>query len=159
METLAIFIAIAFFIIGLVGVVLPILPGTLLIFAGMLVYGFMTGFENLSLYFFLVQGIAAVLIFFIDHVAAAIGTKKFGGTNKSTWAAIAGMIFGTIFMGPLGLFIGAFGGAVIVEMLGGTPARDAMKVGVGVLVGFLGSLIIKLIISLAMITWFFIRIF
>jgi len=158
MDIFALIIAILFFIAGLAGTVLPALPGTPLIFAGMLVYGIMTGFETLNYLFFLLQGIAMGFTFFTDYFATSIGTKKFGGSKMASLGAMIGLIIGTILLGPLGLILGSFIGAVTAELLGGKKVDQALKAGVGALFGFLGSAIIKLSISVIMIVWFFIAI-
>jgi len=139
--------------------VLPALPSTPLIFAGMLVYGIMTGFETLDFTFFLLQGIVVLLTFVTDYFATAIGTKKFGGSKKASLGAIIGLILGAIVLGPLGVILGTFLGAVAAELLGGKKVEQAIKTGIGALIGFLGSKIIKLTISVVMIIWFFVRIF
>lgn len=159
MEIFALILAILFFLAGLAGIVLPVLPGTPLIFAGMIVYGIMTGFETLDFTFFLLQGIVMSLAFVTDYFATAIGTKKFGGGKMASLGAIIGLIIGAITLGPLGIILGAFLGAVAAELIGGKNAEQAFKTGIGALVGFLGSTIIKLMISIVMIIWFFIRIF
>jgi len=159
MEFLAISLAILFFLAGLAGLIIPILPGTPLILVGMLVYGLLTDFENLDIYFFLLQGIAVALAFSTDYIAAAIGTKRYGGSKKASLGAILGTFAGVIFLGPLGIFIGAFLGAFAGELIGGKRPEQALKTGLGALVGFLGSFAIKLFISIAMIVWFFIRVF
>jgi uncharacterized protein YqgC (DUF456 family) len=158
MELLALILAILFFLAGLAGTLLPALPGTPLILAGMLVYGIMTGFETLDFTFFLLQGIAMSLTYVTDYFATSIGTKKFGGSRMASWGSMIGLIIGTITLGPLGIVLGAFSGAVAAELLGGKKIEPAIKTGIGALIGFLGSTIVKMSISIAMIIWFFIRI-
>lgn len=74
METTALILSIILFIFGLLGTILPILPGAILIYGGMLLYGVMTGFETLDANFFLLQASILVLIFFIDFIASSVGT-------------------------------------------------------------------------------------
>ena len=159
MDLFALILAILFFLAGLAGTVLPALPGTPLIFAGMLVYGIMTGFKALDLTFFLLQGIVMSLTFVTEYFATAISTEKFGGSKMASRGAIIGLILGAIILGPLGLVLGAFLGAVTGEFIGNKRFDQSLKAGVGALIGFLGSTIIKLSISVIMIIWFFIRIF
>jgi uncharacterized protein YqgC (DUF456 family) len=68
LKTLALVIAIIMFLIGLIGTILPALPGVLLIFGGMLVYGFMTGFASLSIWFFVMQLLVMAVIFIVDFI-------------------------------------------------------------------------------------------
>lgn len=157
MATGALIIAIILFIVGLLGTVLPILPGAILIYAGMLIYGFMTGFATLDFTFFLIQGLVFAFIFVVDYWATAAGTRRFGGSKQAGWGAAIGMIVG-IFFGPLGIVIGPFLGAVGAELLRKTELSLAIRVGFGTLVGLLGGTIIKLGVEILMIIYFFIKI-
>ncbi|RJX23442.1 MAG: DUF456 domain-containing protein [Dethiobacter sp.] len=159
MTGLALALAIFLFLLGLSGLFLPVLPGTILIFAGMLLYGFLTGFATLDANFFIFQGMAVVLTFVIDYAATVIGTKRYGGGKSAAWGAVVGTVLGVVLLGPFGVIIGPFLGAALGEVLTGATPNAAMRAGFGTLIGFFGGTILKLIISLAMIVWFFIRIF
>lgn len=159
MEAVALIIAIVLFIAGLIGTVLPVLPGVILIYLGMLVYGIITGFATLDIYFFIVQLLAMAVIALVDFVASGISTKKYGGSKQAAIGATAGTIIGIIFLGPLGIVIGPFAGAVIAEMLMGKEVKQAMHVGFGSLVGVIGGTVFKLIAEVLMIIYFFAKIF
>lgn len=158
METTALVIAIIFFLTGLIGTILPVLPGAILIFSGMLIYGFMTRFVTLNIYFFILQGLVLVIIFFVDYLASAAGTRRFGGSKQAAWGAVAGTIIGLIFIGPLGVVIGPFLGALAIELLRGTKINQAIRVGLGTLAGILGGTVFKLSAEILMIVYFFMRI-
>lgn len=134
MKTLALVIAIIMFLIGLIGTILPALPGVLLIFGGMLVYGFMTGFASLSIWFFVMQLLVMAVIFIVDFIASAVSTKKYGGSRQAAFGAAVGTILGVIILGPLGIIIGPFAGSVAAEVLLGKEIKQAVKVGFGSLV-------------------------
>ena len=158
MATGALIIAIVLFIAGLLGTVLPILPGAALIYGGMLIYGLMTDFATLDFTFFLIQGIVFAFIFLVDYWATAAGTRRFGGSKQAGWGAAIGMIVG-IFFGPFGIVAGPFLGAVLAELLlRKTQLSQAIRVGFGTLVGLLGGTIIKLGVEIIMIIYFFIKI-
>lgn len=157
MATGALIIAIILFIVGLLGTVLPILPGAILIYGGMIIYGLMTGFATLDFTFFLIQGLVFAFIFVVDYWATAAGTRRFGGSKQAGWGAAIGMIVG-LFIGPLGILIGPFLGAVGAELLRKTELTQAVRVGFGTLVGLLGGTIIKLGVEILMIIYFFIKI-
>ena len=152
------FLAIVLFVIGMAGTILPILPGAVLVYAGILLYGFMTDFATLTMNFFLLQGLALLLIFAIDFLASAAGTKRFGGSRAASIGAILGTIVGLIIFGPFGIILGPFLGAVLAEILQGKKVEEAVRVGFGTLIGILGGTILKLIIEALMITALFLSI-
>lgn len=158
METTALLLAILLFIAGLLGTILPLLPGAILIYGGMLLYGFMTQFATLDAYFFLLQGLVLVLVFSIDPLASAVGTKRFGGSKQAVWGAVIGTLLGVIFLGPLGIVLGPFLGAIVVELLRGTPINQTIRVGFGTLVGLLGGTVLKIGAEIMMMIYFFMRI-
>ncbi len=158
METIALIIAVIMFLIGILGTILPALPGVILVFAGMLLYGFMTNFVSLSTYFFILQLLVMVVIFIVDFFASAISTKKYGGSKQATVGALVGMVAGIIFLGPLGIIIGPFGGSIAAELLLGKDIKQALRVGFGSLVGVIGGTIFKLFAEIIMIIYFFMSI-
>ncbi len=158
MKTLALVIAIIMFLIGLIGTILPALPGVLLIFGGMLVYGFMTGFASLSIWFFVMQLLVMAVIFIVDFIASVVSTKKYGGSKQAAFGAAVGTILGVIILGPLGIIIGPFAGSVAAEVLLGKEIKQAVKVGFGSLVGVMGGTLFKLAAEALMIIYFFMSI-
>ena len=152
-------ITIIMFVIGIIGTILPALPGVILIFGGMVLYGFMTNFTGLSIYFFIMQSIVMLVIFLVDFLASAVSTKKYGGSKQATFGAVLGTIVGIMVFGPLGIIIGPFVGSVITEVIIGKEIKQAVLVGFGSLVGVLGGTIFKLIAEIVMIIYFFMNIF
>lgn len=157
MSTFALILAIILFIAGLIGTILPLLPGAALIFGGMLIYGFMTKFATLDASFFLLQALALVLIFLVDYFASAVGTKRYGGSKQATWGAIIGAVVG-VFFGPIGIVIGPFLGAVGAEYLNRKDISKALRVGFGTIVGILGGTVVKIGAEILMIVYFFMKI-
>jgi uncharacterized protein YqgC (DUF456 family) len=159
MNGIALGVAIVLFVSGLAGIFLPLLPGTSLVFAGMLIYGFLTGFAGLDLYFFLLQGAAVLVTFGVDYLASATGARLGRGSRYAVGGAILGMLLGLVFLGPLGMVLGPFLGAVAGEVLAGKSIDQAVRAGTGALLGLLAGALIRLGISLAMIAYFFTRVF
>jgi uncharacterized protein YqgC (DUF456 family) len=91
----------------------------------------------------------------LDYVIPAAGAKKYGSSKWGIWGAILGMIIGIIYFPPLGMIVGAFIGAVAVEMLVGKSSREALKAGWGVFMGTLLGTILKWIASGVM-TYYFV---
>ena len=159
MSIIGMIIAVLFFIAGIAGAVLPVLPGAPLIWLGMLLYGLIAGFHNLSWTFFLGQGLAVALIFFVDYFAGAWGVRRYGGSKEAVWGSVIGALLGLILMGPFGLIFGPFLGAVTGELYLKNTLEKAFRVGVGTLIGFFGGLVLKLAIEIVMIVWFFMAVF
>ncbi|HZK25090.1 MAG TPA: DUF456 family protein [Oscillospiraceae bacterium] len=159
MDYLPLILASLLFIVGVLGTVLPVLPGAILIFGGMLLYGYLTNFAVLTINFYLLQGVAMLLVFLIDFLATAVGTKRYGGSRVASFGAAIGTLVGIFSFPPLGIVVGPFLGAVLAELLVGKDTNQALRVGFGTLIGLLGGTILKLVIEAAMIIYFFLTIF
>lgn len=155
MELFAVTIVVILFLLGLAGTVLPILPGIAFIYGGMVLFGLLTNFTTLSASFFVLQGLAVALIFAIDYLAAAAGSRRFGGSKYAAWGAVIGTIIGIFALGPFGIIAGPFIGAVIAELIMGRQPNQALQTGFGTIIGLLGGTILKLAIEIMMIIWFF----
>jgi hypothetical protein len=154
MAPLASLVALLFFLAGLAGILLPILPGHPLIWVGMLVYGLLTGFERIGWSFLLWQGLLALAGVLVDYPASAWGARRYGGSRAAVWGAVAGALVGGLVLGPVGVVVGPFLGAVAGEFLVGRSSAQAFRAGIGTVVGFLGGLVLKLGLAAAMIIWF-----
>jgi len=113
-DIIAIIVVSVFFLASLVGTVLPIIPEAPLIVVGMVVYGLIAGFDELSLYFFIGQIILALAIIGVDYLTTAIGSRYFGGTKAAMWGSAIGLLVGLLFF-PIGLLIGPFLGAALAD--------------------------------------------
>ncbi len=155
MHVFAMILAVLFFIAGLAGSFLPVIPGAILIWVGMLVYGILTKFATLGTAFFIGQALAAALVYSVDYLAGAYGAKRFGGSQYAFYGSIIGTVVGLIFLGPAGIIFGPFAGAIIGELLNQKPLDEAFRISVGTMLGLLSGTIIKLVIQIIMIIWFF----
>lgn len=156
MFNMGLILAVIFFLVGLAGTILPVLPGAPLILIGMVVYGLFAGFEHLSPYFFIGQSIATALTLVVDYAAGIWGVSRYGGSKAAVWGGAIGLLIGPfIFLGPLGIILGPFLGAFLGEMLVSQKTVQALRVGFGSLLGLIGSTLIKLFIEIVMIIWFF----
>ncbi|MDI6709318.1 MAG: DUF456 domain-containing protein [Thermoanaerobacterales bacterium] len=156
MDTVGLILAVVLFIAGTAAILFPVLPGHILIAAGMAVYGLFTGFANLTAGFFVGQAVAVALAFLVDYAANVWGVRRYGGSRAALWGSILGTLVGVFLLGPLGIILGPFLGAFGGELLANGNPGQALRVGLGTLVGFLGSTVLKLAIGAAMIIWFFI---
>jgi uncharacterized protein YqgC (DUF456 family) len=142
-------------IVGLLGCVLPVLPGPPLSFAALLVLHF-TSFADFSSTFLITWGCVAIIVTALDYVVPIWGTKKFGGSKSGMWGAAIGLVLGIFILPPLGIIVGPFAGAVIGEALTGKNAAVSFRAGLGSFLGLLVGVGIKLAASIMM-TYYFIK--
>lgn len=145
-----------FIIVGLIGCVVPGVPGPPFSFLALVLISAAKGWEPFSLNFLIIMALITIVVTALDYVVPAAGAKKFGASKYGFWGAVLGMLVGIIFFPPLGMIIGAFLGAIIGEMVVGKPSQEALKAGWGVFVGIMFGMIIKLIASGVM-TFYFIK--
>lgn len=143
METFLIVLAFVCMAVGIIGCVMPGLPGTPIAYAGLWV-AHATDQIGFSWQTLLIWGIVTVVVSILDYVVPAWGTKRYGGTKYGVWGSIIGVFvgllggFGGVIFGPL---IGAFVG----ELIGGKSTADALRAGWGSFIGILFGTLIKLI--------------
>jgi uncharacterized protein len=153
MDYLLFFIGFVLIIFGILGCVLPIIPGPPLSFLGLLSIQFAKSVD-FSTPFLLFWAMIAIGITLLDYIIPIIGTKKFGGTKYGSWGSVIGLIIG-LFLGPFGIIAGLFLGAFIGEIIGGTSSDKAIKAAIGSFVGFLLGTGLKLVASGMMAYFFF----
>lgn len=154
MDYLLLALAIVLMILGIAGCLLPVLPGPPLTYLGLVVLHF-SKFADISKNLFIILGIVAVVVTVIDYVVPIWGTKQFGGSKYGMRGATVGLIIG-LFLGPPGIIIGPFIGAVVGELIFKDDFKYALKAGFGSLLGFLTGVGLKLAAALLM-TFYFIR--
>ncbi|MGD0662908.1 MAG: DUF456 domain-containing protein [Syntrophorhabdales bacterium] len=140
--------------IGLVGTVLPVIPGILLIYAGYLLYGFATGWQAYGLAAIVGWSVVTALVLLLDVFAGAIGARKYGATRFGTWGSLIGGVIGALAAGFPGLILGPFVGATAGELLRGRSHREALRSGWGTFLGFMAGSVIKIAIGVVMIGTF-----
>lgn len=149
---------------GLIGTVLPALPGLPLVFAGMLLAAWAGGFEQIGIATIVVLGLLTLLSLAVDLWATALGARRVGASRLAIVGAILGTFAGLLF-GPVGLFAGPFAGALIGELLHGRSLHlhrlgQATRVGLGTWLGLVFAVVLKLALAFAMIgsfalAWFY----
>lgn len=150
MEIGLLIIALVAGVIGLLGVIVPVLPGTLLSFGGLVCAYFVTG-STITTTQLVVCGVVSIVVILLDYLLPGYFTKVFGGTKAGITGATIGTFVGFIFGLP-GIILGPFFGAVIGEMVSGKADIDkALSVGLGSLLSFLVGSGVKLIAGLYMI--------
>ncbi len=140
--TLGLFLA----ILGILGSFLPVLPGPLTGWIGLLVLHFS---EAVPMnWWFLGPWLAvALVIFVLDYIIPAIGTKKFGGSRAGMIGTSIGLVVGIIAPIPFGIIIGPFAGAFIGEMIHQNNSKKATKAAFGSFLGFLTGAFLKFVVA------------
>jgi len=141
-------------ILGIIGCLVPVLPGPPLTYLGLILLHF-TKFADFSSAFLIVMAAIAVVVTILDYIVPVWGTKKFGGSKYGTRGAAVGLVIG-LFLGPPGIIIGPFIGAVVGELIFKDDMKYAIKAGFGSLLGFLTGIGLKLAASFIM-TFYFVK--
>jgi uncharacterized protein YqgC (DUF456 family) len=146
-------IAVAMVAVGLAGIVLPALPGHMLILAGLVLAAWADGFRHVSGWTLGVIAVVAIASYAIDFVAAAVSTKKLGASRRAMAGAALGTL-GGFFFGLPGLIAGPFVGAVIGELTATQDMRQAGRAGMAAAIGFAIGTAVKVALAFLMIAIF-----
>lgn len=153
-DTILLIIGFILIIIGVVGSILPALPGPPLGWLGILCV-YLTSWVEVSYSVLIVTGLLTLVVSVLDYVIPSKGTKYFGGSKHGIWGTNIGLIIG-IFLPPFGFILGPFLGALIGELIyNSSDQKRAFKAALGSFIGFLGSIFIKLVLCLSFITLYF----
>lgn len=150
-------IGILFCITGIVGSFVPIIPGPMSSWVGILVLNFCESVE-FNYRFLIITFIIAAFVSALDYIIPIIGVKKLGGSKGGLIGASIGLIIGLIIMGPIGLLFGPFIGAISGEMINKKTLKESFKPALGSLVGILIGSGIKFCLSIIYL-FFFLNIF
>lgn len=142
-------LAILLIVGGLVGLVLPALPGPVLLFAGFVVGAWAEDFQHIGAGTLTFLGVLAVLAHVVDFIAGSFGAKRYGATKRAAIGAAIGAVVG-IFFGLIGVLLGPFVGAVIGELTAERSLRDAGRAGYGATIGMVLGTAAKLALGFAM---------
>jgi uncharacterized protein YqgC (DUF456 family) len=145
-------------IVGLVGIVFPALPGTILIFAGLLIAAWADGFSRVGVATLILIGLLGAISYGIDFIAAALGAQRGGASRR----AVVGAALGTLLGLPLGLpgvIFGPLAGAVLGELTAHRDLRRAAGVGMAAWIGFLIGTAVKIALAFSMIAIFLVAAF
>ncbi len=147
MDIFLLIISALFIALGLIGSILPILPGPPLSWLGLLILN-LTEAVQMNTSLIIITGIIAIIIFLLDYIIPAIGTKKFGGSKAGMIGTSIGLVVGLISPIPGGIILGPFIGAFIGEMINKNDSKLALKAAFGSFIGFIASTFIKFVVSI-----------
>lgn len=146
-------LGLALVVAGFAGLVLPVLPGIPLVFAGLVVFAWMEDFAYVGAATLVILGLLALASYGIDFLASALGAKKFGASSRAIWGAALGALVG-IFFGLPGLVFGPFLGAVTGEFTARATWQKAVQAGFGATVGLIFGALLKIALAFAMVGTF-----
>jgi uncharacterized protein YqgC (DUF456 family) len=138
---------------GLIGSVVPALPGTVLILAGAAVHAMATDFDPIGPGRLAILALLTVIAYGLDYVAGALGVKRFGGSRWAIAGAVVGALVGLFFSLP-GLLLGPLLGALAAEYVYTRQLSSSARAALGTVVGLLVGAVAKVGVGLAMIGLF-----
>jgi uncharacterized protein YqgC (DUF456 family) len=156
MNTVLIIVGAICLLAGIAGCILPVIPGVPLAFAGLILLQF-TDKVDFTWQFLVIWGVVTIVVQVLDYFIPAWGTKKFGGSKWGVWGSTIGLFVG-LFMGPMGIVVGPFLGAVLGELMyfnrhpqitdtqkPNSNFNKALRAGFGSFVGLLAGTLLKLV--------------
>jgi uncharacterized protein YqgC (DUF456 family) len=143
-------VAILLVVIGLVGTIVPALPGPILVFTGLLVAAWADGFTRIGVFTLIVLAVLTVAAYAVDFAASAVGVRRAGASTRAAVGAALGALAG-IFFGLPGLILGPFVGAVLGELTVRRNLPLAGRAGLAAWIGFVVGTAVKLALVFGMI--------
>lgn len=148
MDILLALIGLFFVFVGLLGAVLPVLPGPPISWLGLLLL-YLTSIIPINYTVLVITFLVALLVTVLDYIIPAWGTKKFGGSKYGIIGTSFGLLIGLLIPIPFGIIIGAFLGALLGEIYNQSSKPDkALKASLGAVIGFFISTGLKLLVSI-----------
>ena len=158
MDIVLVILASFLMVLGIIGSFLPVLPGPLTSWFGLLIFHMISAVP-MNWTFLTLTFIIALGIWILDYIIPAIGTKHFGGTKYGVIGTSIGLVVGLLAPIPGGIIIGPFIGALIGELINNATFDKALKAAFGSLLGFISSTFIKFVIALIFLAFFIAKIF
>ena len=144
MDIVLIILAALFILLGIIGSIVPALPGPPLAYIGMLLMQFSSK-VSFSIWFLVGWGIVVLIVLLLDNFLPLWTTKKFGGSKWGVTGSVVGLLVGFFFT-PIGIILGTLLGAIIGELLYSRKFHLAFKAGLGAFIGFMLTIGLKLIL-------------
>ena len=146
-------LSLALIVIGVIGTFVPVIPGALVVFGGMLLAAWIDDFQRIGWIVLTVLGVLTALTFVLDVVGGLVGAKRVGASRLALVGAAIGGLVG-IFFGLAGIVLGPFIGAVVGELINRPRLDHAARVGVGTWIGLGLGMLGKAVLVFAMLIVF-----
>ena len=154
--TLALAVAILFFVVGFIFSFLPIFPGSIIAWLGLLIHKLWLTDASVSWPFFWFATGLVLVAQLIDLILTYWGARTFGATWRGGLGGVVGGIIGVLTLNIPGLVMGPIVGAILGELIGGRELSEAGRAGVGAFIGGLVTFFFKLLATVTVIAGFFI---
>lgn len=145
-------------VVGLAGIVFPALPGTVLIFAGLLLAAWADGFTRVGVWPLILIGLIGAASYTVDFVAAAMGAQHIGASRRAVIGAALGTLLG-LPLGLPGIIFGPLVGAIAGELSVHRDVKRAGRVGMAAWIGFLIGSVVKIALAFSMVAIFIVAFF
>ena len=146
-------------VVGLIGVVVPLLPGIPLAWLGLFIYALVTGFEKISIATTVVFFIVMLLALGLDFLAPMLGARKYQASKWGVIGAFVGFTVGIFILPGWGIILGPFVGALLGELIVKRQFGQAFKSALGAFIGFIAGTLFKIVIILIMMGFFIVSLF
>ena len=138
----------ALIIVGIVGCFVPGIPGPPLAFVGLIAVSFASGWTAYQPLTLVVLGLAAVAMLVLDNILPLVSARKAGAGKAGIWGSIIGMLLGILFLPPFGMIIGAFGGALLGEVLFHKENKKPFLAALAILGGTILASLLKFVVTI-----------
>jgi len=146
-------------LVGLLGVVLPILPGIPLSWLGLFIYAIGTGFDRISLTTVIVFLVLMLLTLALDFALPMLGAKKYKASRSGIFGAFLGFTIGIFILGIWGFILGPIIGALLGELLSRKKPQQALRASLGAFLGFVAGILSKIVVIRTMAGFFIASLF
>ncbi len=155
MSIILIVIGVIFIIAGLVGCIVPVLPGPPISYISLILISWAYHWKAFSTLFLILMGIITIIVALLDYLLPIYLPKRYGASKYAVWGSAIGLLAGLFFLQPFGFLIGAFLGAVLGELIFKRNFKVSLKAGLGVFTGTIASTALKLGVSTLIGFYFF----
>lgn len=159
MDVLWWIIIIACFVLGIAGIVLPVLPSVALVWVGVLIYHFLINAQVLTWVTWATMIFFTLVILVVDQLSNVVVAKRYGASKISIFASVVGAFIGLFVYPPFGVVLVPFLFVFVLELLQNRPVEKALNIAFGTIVAFVGSTFAKGLMQLVMMGAFLIDVF
>lgn len=152
-------LAIILSLVGILGTILPFLPGVAMVFAVIVFYGWWEGFEKITFGYLLILGLLTLLSVVLNYLSSVLGAKYFGSTKAGIIGALIGTAAGIIFFPPAGIILGPVLGGFLGEYIAQNDTRASMKAGIGAAIGVFSGIAFQFALALGFFVSFLFKVF